>query len=712
MIWNLAIQQARATARYTRAAAIFMTMGVATLTLAVGVASTQQRIESDANDIATGGLPHVERVSTLFGPDTPGGPASPVVAQDVPRDFPITTIAESDAWVSRALTAGSPVTAWRETLLRPLVRNDGDSFAQGVAATGEFDWEAALVEGEAPEPGEVVLSISAARVFDVGIGDAVTFTRASNLHGEAPPIPAFTVSGLSRSAVEGDSTFYSFAPDAYFNWADSSTVTGPFAQYVRASSSPDATSNDEPFIAAPETSLAWSGDSSTFPELAELGSRTDYEPWSDGAWFYWLPGSSVATWALLGCFVAGAGVLAMAFALGRSQARARSSWVGTARAMGATRRDVVAASLLEAGFIAGIVFVVGGGLGLLATNGLLAAARATVDTPALPRFASIPWQAGLEVAVFAALLALIVAAVPVLAAARTQPADALKPAGEAPEPRTASRAVRRVLPWIAGASAVLGIVAYGLMDAVSLKLWVVTATIAAFGLALSTLIGAKEMLRLAIAKSGERMARSRRPWLMAAGDALNDRPRQGLPAALLFGLSAGLMLFVTSADVLARQEDRWWSAPGDGPDLYVVTGIGAFALLVATLLFEAIAVAVHLADRAATRRSLATRQALGLSVNDAKLGAAVQHLVPHLLGMFLLGAIGSAAGVLIHFTTQLTWDQAHRGTFPDYLPAFGVCVLIAAVVVGVGTLVAVLGSVFVSASVRAESPVAALADRR
>ena len=270
MIWNLAIQQARATARYTRAAAIFMTMGVATLTLAVGVASTQQHIESDANDIATGVMPHVERVSTLFGPDTPGGPASPVVAQDVPRDFPITTIAESDAWVSRALTAGSPVTAWRETLLRPLVRNDGDSFAQGVAATGEFDWEAALVEGEAPEPGEVVLSISAARVFDVGIGDAVTFTRASNLHGEAPPIPAFTVSGLSRSAVEGDSTFYSFAPDAYFNWADSSTVTGPFAQYVRASSSPDATSNDEPFIAAPETSLAWSGDSSTFPEPRNL----------------------------------------------------------------------------------------------------------------------------------------------------------------------------------------------------------------------------------------------------------------------------------------------------------------------------------------------------------------------------------------------------------------------------------------------------------
>ena len=42
------------------------------------------------------------------------------------------------------------------------------------------------------------------------------------------------------------------------------------------------------------------------------------------------------------------GIVATAFALGRSQAQARSRWVGTARALGATKRHIAVATLMNA----------------------------------------------------------------------------------------------------------------------------------------------------------------------------------------------------------------------------------------------------------------------------------------------------------------------------------------------------------------------------
>lgn len=315
-------------------------------------------------------------------------------------------------------------------------------------------------------------------------------------------------------------------------------------------------------------------------------------------------------------------MVAMAFALGRSQAQARMSWVATARTLGVRRSTVAGAIVLET-VLVGAVAAAGGVVAgrLIAVAEIASLDRGTVaafDPDAVLQ----PWYATAGLLALSLLLAVIVGAIPAFWAARISPVASLKPVNEITEAEVSRRVPIRwvALAWLLAALGLwilrdvftdrgaMGSIAVG---TASVMLVLVVAVVG--------YVLIQELLRRTIPWIGHGLSRSSRPWVLATGDSLAARPRQAAVPALVMTLA-----------------------------------VAVFA--VTTLM----ALAVASASGRATAADSATRSALGMTPAGPRLAAALQFTLPLSLGAVLGWALGLAAAVAIY--PRLILDSGLGGT--------------------------------------------------
>ncbi len=275
----------------------------------------------------------------------------------------------------------------------------------------------ALAEGRAPGKGEVAISPWVADLLRIGIGDHLTLAAERVVPGTNLTL---TVTGILRTPSSG--AFVADTSGAVISLGDATAL----ATSAGVIGGPNAAG--EP-TAVLDGYFWWDG---PVPDSAapHLWTR------SGGNLDYGLNGTGEAPAAALAALLTLATLVAAGVA-GRNQGQARSQWVGTMRALGATRRDVVSATLLEAAIMGGAAAVLGGAIGWGINAILVARTNARLPGTFLPSIAPYPaWALAVTVLV-GLLLAGAIGAAPAYWAARTSPSEALKPTApfEARPPR-------------------------------------------------------------------------------------------------------------------------------------------------------------------------------------------------------------------------------------------------------------------------------------
>ncbi|WP_062313137.1 FtsX-like permease family protein [Demequina rhizosphaerae] len=622
MIWQLMREQARAHRAYLGWTGTFI---AATVALVVFVASTTlQQLAVEA---------YAERV---FGLDGEWSRSIELGATYEDSGSAITR-AELDTVLDEADADGARTAALHEVTGLGLRAPGATRFAAAgfpaaqlaadpAGVRGALAWDALLIEGRTPSRGEVVLDAAWARAVGIEVGDTVSAVWRDELADDPAwmQVASLTVSGLMRTSSDGRYTAH--LPLALLEWEQSFDFgSSDHVEVAAARSTP-----------ALEAVPGWPGSPS-------VGGS---------------PGMTVAVVLGLTAAVLALGLIGMAFAAGRAQAGQRTRWIATTRTLGARRRAIAGATLLEAlatGAIAGVAAVaLGWSAAWLDWTGFTAT-RPDALVPGLPPLP--PWLA-LGALALALVLAGIVGAVPARLATRVSPAAALKPIA----PVTAAERSPRVgsttltLVW-AAAVAWSAIELEGWADAgLTGFTWAVAPVPIAAILSIVVLV---RWTRAVTRAAGSRLERSSRPWAMSAGIALAGRPRQAstpavvlaLVTAALAGTQAWGALYgwalhgvEGAASVVAYA--AWFpdallyparSSMGvANVSMIAVLGCGALAL---------VALATHLATAAAHRDDAAAQSALGLTHREARLAHATTLGVPLALGVALGAAMGMFAAV-------------------------------------------------------------------
>lgn len=548
----------------------------------------------------------------------------------------------------------------------------------------------ALVEGRGPGPGEIAIAWSLADTLGTRLGGDVTLTPASNAEGA--PV-TLTVVGILR---ELNSDFVTVgAPAGIVSPIDATALRGDTGGLDGVNAAGERT-------VLVDQLMLWNG---AVPAGAtEYGDQlADPRDSNPSMLDYVRGGEALAT--VLAALLTIATLVAAGVA-GRNQGQARSQWVGTMRALGATRREVVAATLLEAAATGAVAAVLGGALGWGVNAALLARANATHPATFLPTIAPYPaWAVGIT-ALIGILLAGALGGVPAYWAARTSPSEALKPTtpfDARPPSWRISTAAFGAVALAAGADLWLQTsVKSGPWGGFGPVAWVFAMVVLAVG------AGAALLARLAgvaLPRLGALLARSPRPWLFAAGDSLRARPKQATGVATVFAVpGVGIGVFAWASSVLGvldefsdtRQALTWTAS-------FNQAGIVALATS-ATLGIAAAVLGVALwMGRGRDAGEAATRGALGLSRHARQLAAMAESSVSGLAG----GVIGVTLGALGAALTQLTLQTWGPWAFP--VPASAgeiaarLALMYAAALVGVGIAAAVV-SLWSARSVDAKTP--------
>ncbi|WP_062304293.1 FtsX-like permease family protein [Demequina subtropica] len=521
--------------------------------------------------------------------------------------------------------------------------------AEPAGVRGAIDWDALLIEGDAPSYGEVVLDASWAEGVGVAVGDTV----AAMWNGELADGPAWDeaaslmVSGLMRTSSEG--RYGSREPLALLDWEQSF----------------DLGDRDHVEVAAQRST----------PDLEALAG------WPGSPSFE--ADTSAARWTVLGltALVLAIGLAGMAFAAGRAQAQARTRWVATARVLGARTSAIVAATVAEVlavGMIAGLGGLAIGWGAARIDWALYVGAHADALLPAAP--ALDPWLAGAGLTL-ALVLAGIVGGIPAFWASRVEPVAALKPVSPVTTGRSASayRPIGLHLAWAASLAAVALTIMPTLLD--SSRLGFVGPLVPGIGAVCAVAAGLLSVAvvvswsRRAAALAGRRLVRSARPWALSAGLALEGRPRQasgpaavlGVAAAVLVGVQTWAALYVWSQGG-GYNADAWPASTAWFPDalLYPQFAYSGLSLIpaVAALSFGAltlVALGSHLATARAHRDDAIAQGALGLTRRDARLANALVLGVPIALAIL----IGAAMGIVVAVASFAGYDT---GTVEEAAP--------------------------------------------
>ncbi|WP_084079332.1 ABC transporter permease [Demequina sp. NBRC 110057] len=507
---------------------------------------------------------------------------------------------------------------------------------------GEVPWDDGLAEGSAPGAREIAIPASVAAAWGVGIGDLVAVGYTSGADGDsAEEVSAGTreVSGLVTDAV---------------HWSEESVGETP------AALSPGDPVVEAAFEAAPI--YDWEGAKFaqvefTWKEQTPATAAAFPTPSSRGQ-----GGSTQASSATVLAAVLALGTVIAAVAVGRSQAQRRARWTATARALGAPRSAIAAATLAE-GVLVGLV---GGAVGL--ATGLtfahrqlrhsLSAVTAPPDvSPAIPA-ATVLTAIGGGIA-----LGLLVTAIPAALAARVTPASALKDVAAVDEAELS----RRVRVWPVTVTALLG---YLGMLAAAQRYWDpvgywwflgACAVTAVCGFALVV-----EASRRAAAWLGRSLSRRRAPAAVRAGLDLLAHPRQAAALMLVQFLAVASLVTVSSVDQMtdpfAGSAEFGWSAyttsapsawtafTGLWPGWAITVSVG-FPVTVGVLLAaQALCATVVAGSRGLAASEEHATRALGLDGSAARWGEMLRHAVPQ--------ALGAVAGGLIAYLVAVPFAAA------------------------------------------------------
>lgn len=271
-----------------------------------------------------------------------------------------------------------------------------------------------LAKGRAPGRGEVAISRQVATDLEIGVGGKLTLGAARDVPGADLTL---TVAGILREP-SSDAVAYNMGA-AVVSLED----VGALAISAGTSAELNA---DGALSAVVFRTFWWDG---PVPASAAHYIPSDGDGGGDATGAhagYRLHGVEEVLTASLAVLFAIATLVAAGLAV-RNQVQARSRWAETVRELGATRRQVVAAALVEASITGMVVAVLGGVMGW-ATNAMLLT-HTTTGNPAtfLPSTASYPaWALGATV-----LLGLVLAAalslVPAYWAARPAPSHTREP---------------------------------------------------------------------------------------------------------------------------------------------------------------------------------------------------------------------------------------------------------------------------------------------
>jgi hypothetical protein len=561
----------------------------------------------------------------------------------------------------------------------PLLPDNNDSYVWNdlVALYGDVDWSPILVAGSAPGPGEIAVNAQWASTARAEIGDTVVLqTWSTEADGVVAPFTfELMVSGITRSPF-GAAGVSVYLPGGFVSWDDIPTLN----QASTASADPTI---GVPTINGVPTNVSVSVyGNGNWPWTEDLAASAYPNGGASSN-----PAAAILAIAGIGVGALLIGLFAMAFALGRAQAQARTKWVGTVRAMGATKRQVAWATMLESasvGVAAGLVGFVLGALG--ATAHLAIIASRIVKPMVLPIPGGYAAIAVGSVAL-AVVLSTVVGAVPAFWSARVSPTAALKPVNDVAE-ATVSRSVR-VWPLAVTWLVALGIVAAGLA-ADMYSLVAIAVLFAGVVLLVTTIMLANEALRHSLPWRAKRMSQSQRRAVMVAGDAILARPRQSTVPAFVVALATavyfaliGQLVASWSASEAQYARDVYTEPIGPNPYLTTWPIWGTFAVV--TLICVAIAVATA----SVSARDAATREALGLTRQEGRLAAALQYLVAQahglalgLMGAVIAGTISIAIGMDYWFETVDDWIWPTLQLLVVMVAIAAFCAFIGATIVG------------------------------
>jgi ABC-type lipoprotein release transport system permease subunit len=619
VIWQLTREQLRSQKGFIAWTAGMLIVALALVTYSAVMYATEQANDADIASV-TGDFDKFQGYAySVVGSDDDD--AANVGEGLAPIDSVDTAIAD-------AIASGSDVQAARQTYMY-LPGQDPSSF--GIAAvTGSVDWGQLLVTGTAPLRGELAISSALASDLGVGIGDSVVASSDGSIGGggttESDESPmSFIVSGLTASPVSTDGLGINLA-QAYASWEDSLSLASAAAVPVG-----EPSDGVEIF-----TDMSWNTGSGALDAFDVYG---DYSM-----------GAQEAAWLRLDAATALAGALSlgavvMALAIGRNQAQARATWVGPSRAMGASRRTIAAATVIETLVVgagasaAGIVL--GVGAALLSQSQI----RSSVPDAFYPASPVVTWPLIVGLVLLGVILSALIGAIPAAWASRIEPVDALRPAAAiaAERPSRGRLGSAVVYAW-------LGAIALFLASlAVEAFLGAATMVTTVLGAAVIILTAAMayRLLRWTLMRLGTRLARSGTPWAVAAGSSMSGRPGQSATVALIFACIVAPMVLITPLLLT--------SAPNEGSDeaggLAQALWAAAFVLfLIALAIATIIGVAVHATDAHTSRGDAATRAALGLTRANERKARFWQYWITAL--------VGAGLGAIIGLLTTVVWAIA------------------------------------------------------
>ena len=663
MIWSLAREQLRSQRRYVAAAAVVVILAVATAVyaglLGVTVSSAAQAqahaLVQDAENASAG--------EATTATDASGRRSAP----------PAQIRASVEAAQAEGTRVGALASLWNLAVSDRIMPQ---GLGGGHAAIGDTDWAAIVVEGTAPASGQVALSAAYAEQLGVEVGDEIALWAYGSELGET-----VTVSGITRSAFSTHGLSLFGLPELWIAWDDLDHY-GDVLSRVSASDQ-----GDYAYV-----TLHWDGSS---PALADLfGIPQAGAPGYDD-------GESTSTfWIFLATGALAIGAVAMAFAFGRAQAKARTQWVATARALGASRRHVVLATLWEAGALLAAGFVIGFPLGYAATAVHLAAVHQAVPDAVISSLPTLSWAVAGGALVLAVVLGVVIAGVPAFWASRVSPVAALKPENDV----TTAEVSRRVTFWpVALAWAATGVGAVLTADSSEPLGGPVYATVLQLFFMVLGIIVANEATRWCVTALGRWMSRRSSRALMVAGDAIVARPRQySVPSFLLaLGVAAVLYAGVTATVSAVSDNAEYLSAPGAFDiDQYITPDWLWTAAVIVIGALTVLATVIAVATSAATAREGAVREALGVTPTQTRVGVGLAHAVSLGAGI-AIGVLLAAAvvGVWFAFTALpglTSWDARYE--------AYGAVGGVVAGVLGVSLGLSAVSSLLVGRFAPSTSP--------